>query len=73
MLKSDKCIFAHTADGSDYPDFVNLSRTQGRYILMLRSGGREDEQYASIELTEEQLGELEASLAELRQKPPPRS
>lgn len=66
-----KTVFAHTPPGSNFPPFVNLSRSDGGgYTLTVRSQGNGGSDIGSIALTPENVEALATNaLADLSQEP----
>ena len=66
-------VFAYTADGADYPEFISVNRQDdGRLIITVRSAGPDGET-AEMALPDDQLVDLGQALIEdeLRQKRTP--
>lgn len=56
---SDKCVYAYTPPGDDFPAFVSLSRREsGGYTLTVRSQGNAGRDVGSIDLFPEAVEEL---------------
>lgn len=66
---NDSCIFAYTAPGSDFPEFISINRKDDRIEITVRSQGAGGNQIGPIVLPQDKLDELIHALRGARINP----
>lgn len=65
----DRNIFAYTAPGADFPEFISINRKDGRIEITVRSQGNGGNQMALMVLPQDKLDELIYALRGARINP----
>jgi hypothetical protein len=65
----DRNIFAYTAPGADFPEFISINRKDGQIVVTVRSQGAGGNKMAEMTLPQEHLDELIYSLRGARINP----
>lgn len=58
----DRNIFAYTAPGADFPEFISINRINGKMVVTVRAQGGGGNKMAEMTLPREVLDELIHSL-----------
>lgn len=65
----DRNIFAYTAPGADFPEFISINRKDGRIEITVRSQGAGGNQMGLMVLPQDKLDELIYALRGARTNP----
>jgi hypothetical protein len=65
----DRNIFAYTAPGADYPEFISINRKDGRIEVTVRSQGSGGDKMGLMVLPQDRLDELIYALRGARINP----
>jgi hypothetical protein len=66
---NDRNIFAYTAPGADFPEFLSINRKDGRIEITVRSQGSGGEKMGLMVLPQDKLDELIYALRGARINP----